>query len=149
MMDHDHYPDNYLREILTGVRTIAVIGASPRPHRPSHGVMRYLQRHGYRAIPVNPNACDVDILGERCYARLADLAEPVDMVDVFRRSEFAGAAVDDAIAAGAKVVWMQLGVRDDAAAARAKAAGLKVVMNRCPAIEIPRLGLHPIRVASE
>ena len=149
MMDHDHYPDNYLREILTGVRTIAVIGASPRPHRPSHGVMRYLQRHGYRAIPVNPNACDGDILGERCYARLADLAEPVDMVDVFRRSEFAGAAVDDAIAAGAKVVWMQLGVRDDAAAARAEARGVKVVMNRCPAIEIPRLGLHPIRLASE
>jgi predicted CoA-binding protein len=140
MMDHDHYPDNYLREILTGVRTIAVIGASPRPHRPSHGVMRYLQRHGYRAIPVNPNACDGD-MGERCYARLADLAEPVDMVDVFRRSEFAGAAVDDAIAAGAKVVWMQLGVRDDKAAARAEATGLKVVMNRCPAIELPRLGL--------
>jgi len=146
-MSHDHYLDNYLHDILTGVRTIAVIGASPRPQRPSHRVMHYLQRHGYRAIPVNPNACDGDILGQRCYAGLAAVPEPVDMVDVFRRSEFARAAVDDAIAAGAKVVWMQLGVRDDKAAARAEAAGLKVVMNRCPAIEIPRLGLgepeHP------
>jgi predicted CoA-binding protein len=141
-MNHNEpYPDEYLREILTGVRTIAVLGASPRPHRPSHGVMRYLQRHGYRAIPVNPFACDGDILGERCYGSLANVPGPVDMVDVFRRSEFAGAAVDDAIAAGAKVVWMQLGVRDDKAAARAEAAGLKVVMNRCPAIEMPRLGL--------
>jgi predicted CoA-binding protein len=145
-MNHDvPYSDSYLREILTGVRTIAVIGASPRPHRPSHGVMRYLQRHGYQVVPVNPNACDGDILGERCHASLAeaaaDLPRPVDMVDIFRRSEFAGAAVDDAIAAGAKIVWMQLGVRDDNAAARAEAAGLKVVMNRCPAIEMPRLGL--------
>lgn len=144
-MNHDRYPDNYLRDILTGVRTIAIIGASPRPHRPSHGVMRYLQRHGYRTIPINPFACASpgggDILGERCYASLAEVAEPVDMVDVFRRSEAAGTAVDDAIAAGARVVWMQLGVRDDDAAARAEAAGLKVVMNRCPAIEIPRLGL--------
>ena len=145
MMNHDHYPDNYLREILAGVRTIAIVGASPRPHRPSPGVMRYLQRHGYRTIPVNPQACAPnargDILGERCHASLAEVTERVDMVDIFRRSEFAGAAVDDAIAAGAKVVWMQLGVRDDAAAARAEAAGLKVVMNRCPAIEMPRLGL--------
>jgi predicted CoA-binding protein len=146
MMNHDApYADSYLRDILTGVRTIAIVGASPRPHRPSHGVMRYLQLHGYRTIPVNPFACAApgggDILGECCFARLADVPEPVDMVDVFRRSEAAGAAVDDAIAAGAKIVWMQLGVRDDAAAARAEAAGLKVVMNRCPAIEIPRLGL--------
>ncbi|HEX3535476.1 MAG TPA: CoA-binding protein [Stellaceae bacterium] len=141
-MNHDlPYTDDYLRDILTGVRVIAVVGASPRPHRPSHGVMRYLQRHGYRVIPVNPHACDGDILGERCHASLADIAEPVDMVDVFRRSEFAGAAVDDAIAASAKIVWMQLGVRDDRAAARAEAAGLKVVMNRCPAIEMPRLGI--------
>jgi predicted CoA-binding protein len=150
-MNHDApYADSYLRDILTGVRTIAVIGASPRPHRPSHGVMRYLQRHGYRTIPVNPFACGPqaaggDILGERCYASLtevtAEFAEPIDMVDIFRRSEAAGAAVDEAIAAGAKVVWMQLGVRDDAAAARAEAAGLRVVMNRCPAIEMPRLGI--------
>ena len=141
-MDHAGYSDDYLREILTRARTIAIVGASPRSHRPSHGVMRYLQRQGYRTIPVNPFACDGDILGERCYASLADIPEPVDTVDIFRRSEFAGAAVDDAIAIGAKFVWMQLGVVDPAAAARAEKAGLQVVMNRCPAIEIPRLGLN-------
>ena len=103
--------------------------------------MAYLQRHGYRTIPVNPNAAGGAIHGETVYARLADVPEPIDMVDVFRRTEMAGEAVDQAIAAGAKVVWMQLGVRDDDAAARAEAHGLKVVMNRCPAIEIPRLGL--------
>jgi predicted CoA-binding protein len=142
-LDHEHYPDDYLRGLLEGVRTIAVLGASPRRERPSHGVMAYLQRHGYRAIPVNPNAAGDTINGERCYATLAEVPEPVDMVDVFRRSEFAGAAVDQAIAVAAKIVWMQLGVRDDAAAARAEAHGLKVVMNRCPAIEIPRLRLPP------
>jgi predicted CoA-binding protein len=143
-MDHESYPDNYLRDILEGVRAIAVVGASPRPERPSHRVMAYLQRRGYRTIPVNPNAAGLTINGEQVYTSLAEVPEPVDMVDVFRRSEAAGAAVDDAIAVGAKVVWMQLGVRDDLAAARAEAAGLKVVMNRCPAIEIPRLGL-PLR----
>jgi uncharacterized protein len=142
-MDHEHYSDAYLREILTGTRTIAVVGASPRPERPSHRVMAYLQRRGYRAIPVNPNAAGTKINGEICYASLADIPEPIDMVDVFRRSEAAGAAVDAAIAIGTKIVWMQLGVRDDAAAARAEASGIKVVMNRCPAIEIPRLGLAP------
>jgi uncharacterized protein len=142
-MNHDAYPDNYLRAILGAVRTIAVVGASPRPGRPSHGVMAYLQRRGYRAIPVNPNAAGRKIHGETCYATLADVPKPIDMVDVFRRSEFAGVAVDEAIAKGAKVVWMQLAVRDDAAAARAERAGLQVVMNRCPAIEIPRLGLPP------
>ena len=132
-MDHESYPDRYLRDILTSVRTIAVVGASPRRERPSHRVMAYLQRRGYRTIPVNPNAIGGTINGETVYARLADIPEPIDMVDVFRRTE----------AAGAEVVWMQLGVRDDAAAARAEARGLKVVMNRCPAIEIPRLGLPP------
>ena len=148
-MDHETYSDAYLRDVLSGVRTIAVIGASPRPHRPSHGVMRYLQRHGYRAIPVNPFAVGATILGEPCYASLADIpvddVGPVDMVDIFRRSEAAGAAVDEAIALGAsfgvRAIWMQLSVVDPAAAARAEAAGIKVVMNRCPAIEIPRLGL--------
>jgi len=110
-MDHDFYSDEYLREVLTGARVVAVVGASPRPHRPSHGVMRYLQRQGYRVVPVNPNACDGDILGERCHARLAEVPETIDTVDIFRRSEFAGMAVDEAIAAGAKYVWMQLGGR--------------------------------------
>jgi uncharacterized protein len=140
-MNHADYPDAYLRDILTGARTIAVVGASPRPQRPSHGVMRFLQRQGYRTIPVNPNAAGQTILGERCCASLADIAEPVDLVDIFRRSEFAGAAVDQAIGVGAKAVWLQLGVIDPDAASRAEAAGLKVVMDRCPAIEIPRLGL--------
>ena len=140
-MDQDSYPDDYLRDILENVRTIAVVGASPRRERPSHRVMAYLQRRGYRTIPVNPNAADGAINGERCYASLAEVPEAIDMVDVFRRTEVAGGVVDEAIAKGAKVVWMQLGVRDDAAAARAEARGLNVVMNRCPAIEIPRLGL--------
>ena len=140
-MDHDNYPDAYLREILTTMRTVAVVGASPRRERPSHRVMAYLQRRGYRAIPVNPNAVGTEINGETVYAKLSDVAEPIDMVDVFRRTEMAGEVVEQAIEIGAKVIWMQLGVRDDDAAARAEAHGLKVVMNRCPAIEIPRLGL--------
>jgi predicted CoA-binding protein len=146
-MDHDAYSDAYLREILTGVRTIAVVGASPRRERASHRVMAYLQRRGYRTIPVNPFAAGDTINGETVCSRLADVPEPIDMVDIFRRSEFAGSVVDEAIAAGAKVIWMQLGVRDDAAAARAEANGINIVMNRCPAIEIPRLGLPPIGLA--
>ena len=138
-MNHDSYSDDYLRGILQSVRTIAVVGASPKSDRPSHGVMRFLQRSGYRVIPVNPTAAAETINGERCRATLAEIGEPIDMVDIFRRSELAGAVVDEAIAIGAKVVWMQLGVRDDEAAARAEKAGLKVVMNRCPAIERPRL----------
>ena len=148
-MDHESYPDDYLRGILESVRTIAVVGASPRRERPSHRVMAYPQRRGYRAMPVNPNAVDDPINSEKVYTSLAEVPEPIDMVDVFRRPEAAGGVVDEAIAIGAKVVWMQLGVRDDAAAARAEARGLKVVMNRCPAIEIPRLGLQPMRLAGE
>jgi predicted CoA-binding protein len=140
-MHHETYDDAYLRDILTTVRTIAVVGASPRRERPSHRVMAYLQRRGYRTIPVNPNAAGSALHGETCYTSLSEIPEPIDLVDVFRRTEAAGGVVDEAIAIGAKVVWMQLGVRDDAAAARAEARGIKVVMNRCPAIEIPRLGL--------
>jgi predicted CoA-binding protein len=142
-MDHESYSDEYLRGILESVRTIAVVGASPRHERPSHRVMAYLQRRGYRAIPVNPNAAGGTINDTRVYASLAEVPEPIDMVDVFRRTEAAGGVVDQAITIGARVVWMQLGVRDDAAAVRTEAHGMKVVMNRCPAIEIPRLGLPP------
>lgn len=132
--------DSEIRDILTSVKTIAVVGWSPKPDRPSHGVAAFLKRRGYRVIPVNPGQAGHEALGETVVASLAE-AGPVDMVDIFRRSEEAGAVVDQAIAAGAKVVWMQLGVIDEAAADRARAAGLKVVMDRCPAIEIPRLGL--------
>lgn len=132
--------DAEIRDILTSVKTIALVGWSPKPDRPSHGVAAFLKRRGYRVIPVNPGQAGHETLGERVVATLAE-AGPVDMVDIFRRSEEAGAVVDQAIAARAKVVWMQLGVVDEAAAARAQAAGLRVVMNRCPAIEIPRLGL--------
>jgi uncharacterized protein len=132
--------DSDIRDILTSVKTIAVVGWSPKPDRPSHGVAAFLKRRGYRVIPVNPGQAGQQAMGETVVATLAE-AGPVDMVDIFRRSEEAGAVVDAAIAAQSKVVWMQLGVIDEAAAARARAAGLRVVMNRCPAIEIPRLGL--------
>ena len=116
-------------KILRSARTIAVVGLSANPRRPSHGVARYLQRAGYRIIPVNPNVSDV--LGERAYATLSELPGPVDVVEVFRRSEYAGAIVDEAIAIGAGAVWLQDGVVDDAAAERARAAGLDVVMDDC------------------
>jgi len=139
-VNHDDYSDDYLRNILRSVHTIAMIGASERPNRPSHYVMAFLQAHGYRVIPVNPRATVPKILGEKVYGSLAEIPEAIDMVDVFRRSEEAAAVVDAAIAKGAKVVWMQLGVRDDAAARTAEQAGIKVVMNRCPKIELTRLG---------
>ena len=132
--------DSDLRDILTSVKSIALVGWSPKPDRPSHRVAAFLAARGYRVIPVNPGQAGQKALGEVVVASLAE-AGPVDMVDIFRRSEEAGAVVDEAIATGAKVVWMQLGVIDEAAAARARAAGLQVVMDRCPAIEIPRLGL--------
>ncbi|MEA2635521.1 MAG: uncharacterized protein QOJ33_38 [Chloroflexota bacterium] len=115
--------------ILRSARTIAVVGLSANPRRPSYGVARYLQRAGYRIIPVNPNIAEV--LGERAYATLSELPGPVDVVEVFRRSEFAGAIVDEAIAIGAGAVWLQDGVVDAAAAERARAAGLDVVMDDC------------------
>jgi len=133
------YPDALLREILTSVKTIALVGASAKPHRLSNGVMRFLQAHGYRVIPVNPGLAGQKLHGERVHASLAEIPEKIDMVDVFRNSAYAAAVADQAVAIGAKVVWMQLGVRDEAAAARAEKAGVTVIMDRCPAIEIPRL----------
>lgn len=136
-----------IRRVLGAARTIAVVGWSPKPERPSHGVAAFLARQGYRVIPVNPGQAGQAALGETVRASLAEVAEqdgPVDMVDIFRRSEEAGAVVDEAIAIGAKAVWMQIGVVDEAAADRARAAGLEVVMNRCPKIEIPKLGLEPV-----
>lgn len=118
-----------VKSILDKCRTIAVVGLSSSSWRPSHGVAAYMQRVGYRIIPVNPN--ETEVLGEKAYASLGDLSEPIDLVDVFRRSEEAGTAVDEAIAAGAKAVWLQEGVIDEAAAERAANAGLLVVMDRC------------------
>ena len=133
--------DADLRDLLANARTIAMVGASDRPDRPSNRVMRFLQGHGYRVIPVNPQITGEHLFGEFVFRDLHQLGDPIDIVDIFRRSDAAGAAVDEAIAIGAKAVWMQLGVVDEAAAARAEAAGLKVVMDRCPAIDIPRLGV--------
>jgi predicted CoA-binding protein len=131
--------EEVIRSLLEGRRTWAVVGCSPDPGRDSHRIARMLQSRGYRMIPVNPH-CD-EVLGERAYATLADVPEQVEVVDVFRRSSEAGRHVDEAIAIGASAVWMQLGVIDEAAAERARAAGLDVVMDRCPAIEMPRLGI--------
>src|SRR6478609_9350199 len=136
--------DEDIARLLASTRTIALIGASDRPDRPSYGVMKFLQNHGYRVIPVNPQITGEHIHGEYVWRELAQIGEPIDMVDIFRRPQAAGEAVDEAIAVGAKAVWMQLGVVNDEAAARAEAAGLKVVMDRCPAIDIPRLGVAPI-----
>lgn len=136
--------DAEIKDLLSSTRTIAMIGASDRPDRASNGVMLFLQKQGYRVIPVNPTIGGEQIHGEHVWPRLAELGVEIDMVDIFRNSEAAAEAVDDAIAAGAKSVWMQLGVVNEAAAAKAEAAGLKVVMDRCPKIEIARLGVDKV-----
>ncbi|MCE1236920.1 MAG: CoA-binding protein [Hyphomicrobiales bacterium] len=140
-MSHDAYDDALIRSILTRVKTIAIVGASANPARASHHVAEFLIERGYEVYPVNPGLAGKDLLGRPVFASLADVPVAIDMVDVFRNSDAVAPVVDQAIAVGAKVVWMQLGVRNDAAAAKAEAAGLEVVMNRCPAIEIPRLGM--------
>ena len=140
-MNHDSYPDSYLRDILTTVKTIAVVGASDDEMRPVYGVMRFLQGKGYRLIPVNPRLAGRTVMGETVYGALGDIPDKIDMVDIFRRKEDLPAVFDDAIAIAPAVIWTQLGLRNDTAAAKAEAAGIKVVMNHCPAIEIPRLGI--------
>jgi uncharacterized protein len=140
--------DEDIRELLASAHTIAMVGASDRPGRPSNGVMKFLQDHGYRVIPVNPMITGEHVHGEYVWRELSQIGEPIDIVDIFRRSDAAGDAVDDAIAAGAKAVWMQIGVVNVEAARRAEAAGLKVVMDRCPKIEIPRLGIAKIGAAA-
>jgi predicted CoA-binding protein len=129
--------DTDLKRLFETVRTIAVVGCSPKPERPGHYVAKYLQDLGYRIIPVNPG--QTEILGEKCYASLRDIPEPVDMVDCFRRAEDIPPVVEDAIAIGAKFVWMQLGIINEEAAQRAMEAGIEVVMDRCPKIDYPRL----------
>lgn len=136
--------DDDIRELLANARTIAMVGASDRPDRPSNGVMKFLQDQGYRVIPVNPQITGEHVHGEYVWRELAQIGDPIDIVDIFRRPDAAGDAVDGAIAIGAKAVWMQIGVINEEAARRAEEAGLKVVMDRCPRIEIPRLGIAPV-----
>jgi uncharacterized protein len=142
-MNHDRYTDQYIASILESVRTIAMVGASAATNRPSYFAMKYLLGKGYDVIPLNPGLAGKEILGKKVYAALADLPGPIDMVDIFRNSTAALAIVREAVRLkdklGIKVVWMQLGVRNDEAAAEAEAAGLQVVMNRCPKIEYGRL----------
>jgi len=142
-MNHDRYSDDYIAAILAGHRVFAFVGASASSNRPSTFAMKYLLSKGYTVIPVNPGAAGQEILGQRVYARLADVPGPVEIVDIFRSPEAALEATRDAIAVrdklGVKVIWMQLGIKNDQAAAEAEAAGLKVVMNRCPKIEFGRL----------
>jgi hypothetical protein len=140
-MNHDAYPDSYIRGILNTVKTIAMVGISPKDARPSYFAFKYLLERGYRMIPVNPGQAGKDILGQKVYARLADIPEPIDMVDIFRDPAHALPIVQEAIALRPRpqVIWMQLTVRNDAAAKLAEEAGMKVVMNRCPKIEYGRL----------
>jgi hypothetical protein len=140
-MDYDQYPDSYIRGILNTVKTIAMVGISPKDVRPSYFAFKYLLERGYRMIPVNPGQVGGDILGQAVYGKLADIPEPIDMVDVFRAPQYAPAIVEEALALKPRpqVIWMQLGIRNDEAARLAEANGLKVVMDRCPKIEYGRL----------
>lgn len=140
-MNHDTYADPYIRGILNTVKTIAMVGISPKENRPSYFAFKYLLERGYRMVPVNPGQAGKDILGQKVYASLAEIPQPVDMVDIFRASQHVMPVVDEALALSPKpqVIWMQLGIRNDEAAAKAEAAGIKVVMNRCPKIEYGRL----------
>ena len=136
--------DEEIYDLLANTRNIAMVGASDRPDRPSNGVMKYLQDRGYRVFPVNPQITGEHVHGEYVWRELAQIGEAIDIVDIFRRPNAAGEAVDQAIAVGAKAVWLQIGVINEGAAARAEEAGLKVVMDRCPKIEIPRLRVPPV-----
>jgi predicted CoA-binding protein len=136
--------DEEISHLLSRVRNIALVGASDRPDRPSYRVMRFLQTHGYRVFPVNPQITGEHVHGEYVWRELSQIGEPIDLVDIFRRPQAAGEAVDEAIKVGAKAVWLQLGVINHEAAERAEAAGLDVVMDRCPAIDIPRLNIAPV-----
>jgi uncharacterized protein len=140
-MNHDSYPDAYIRGILNTVKTIAMVGASENEIRPSYFVFKYLLERGYRMVPVNLGSAGHELLGQRFYARLADIPEPIDMVDIFRPSQYALGIVQEALALNPRprVIWMQLGIRNDEAATLAEANGMKVVMNRCPKIEYGRL----------
>jgi uncharacterized protein len=140
-MNHDNYPDSYIRGILKTVKTIAMVGISPKDNRPSYFAFKYLLDRGYRMIPVNPGQAGKEILGQKVYRRLSEIHEPIDMVDIFRNSADVPPVVEEALTLKPKprVIWMQLTVRNDGAAKRAEAAGLKVVMNRCPKIEYGRL----------
>jgi predicted CoA-binding protein len=141
IMDHEAYDDSYIRGILNTVKTIAMVGFSPKESRPSYFVFKYLIERGYRVIPVNPGQTGKEVLGQKIYGKLAEIPEPVDMVDVFRASEHVLPVVKEALELQPKprVIWMQLGIRNDTAAKLAEDAGLKVVMNRCPKIEYGRL----------
>jgi uncharacterized protein len=140
-MDHDSYPDDYIRGILNTVKSIAMVGVSANSSRPSYFAFKYLLERGYHMIPVNPGLSGQELLGQKAYAKLADVPEPIDMVDIFRASRYALAIVQEALALDPRpqVIWMQLGVRSDEAADLAEKNGLKVVMNRCPKIEYGRL----------
>lgn len=140
-MNHDSYPDSYIRGILNTVKTIAMVGISPKENRPSYFAFKYLLERGYRMIPINPGQAGKEILGQKVYAKLSDVPEPIDMVDIFRASEHVMPIVQEAVTLKPKpqVIWMQLTIRNDEAAKVAEEASLKVVMNRCPKIEYGRL----------